>query len=1098
MRVGWIVSNLPFHFKKHAPHIMKNSWPIFLLLILFIFSCSDSKNPVASDDPGNENNMVEIQGVVKGPGSSSGKILPVEINNQLPQNTELNSRPPKPAPELPIDEVNANSQETSEELNEENSNTNESPLQNVTVSVYGLSDYISNQENAQLLNSTTTNSEGQYSVSDLEEGIDLVFVAESVPRQTLIVMNVDQESTGDINSATAIVSEYWAGEIADDKAFEEEKFEEMLQTADELLSELSAGELQAVLDGLVPDRFGDGFPDDLPVTLQTLVNLLINIDLAICEELFLEVATGTPTDRRILSGVSDQFGEEPEVRLYGRAESDGVEDHNEIYHPIVAEWVNNSNEMEFIVPLHPSYPMEGGQAEIIIMSEGQSIACPGMPFEIIALNPVPGTTKSMVDNMENALENWANILGYSPSGLRGDGIDELPDYVKPVALGLLAIDGDNFPNNIRAILNNEAPLFDKYSMDEDERALADALFAQSGFANVMNTIAEAIAEFEPTQTMSKQGAGSAETDIWTPAKLDWEMGFQQKFETLNQGAARASRDAAGVVIGTIGIAGAITGAAPVAAVAGVASLNLTMAQLIIDLGEKGLPSELQGLKLTAEPVVYNEEDDATEGFWEASIEARSEGFILNWPTVLGAVPGIGSFSRVLNKFPAAEELTDFTLTFLQNFLTNAWAKHDGPGPIEIKPKSYLVEIDPTRGNEKGFFTWELRTQQSKEAFIFTDNETGYIPKAAGHSELRVRTNSGVFKNQGRVNNIILQIKPIEIDIIRDWGGIDFGSVESPFYIQPGEEDFTLFARVGHAIDKKVKWSVSPEGEGLQLLVSESENTAEVLTNKPGTYFVEAESIAKTGPRADNTPRRYDQARIVVGGLNVTSPGCVETGETYQLSARIGGEQIDFSELEWSITGSGSIDSNGLYTAGGTGEVQIHFQVINQPQLTDTISFSVEELCRSFSASSSEFNFTGECVFFSEYETRGVTTISFGYATFPRAWVSTLEVLSNVMSPDVAWSVTNPGWDWESVVLNSPIEYYGFSSFESDGARNYELEQEIVKRDGADVRVLSGRFEATFEWYDNNNDIQQTSGVLQFSGALPASETDNAWTNCGNL
>lgn len=1016
---------------------MKNYLSLSIILLFLLISCSDSKNPVFPGDPENENDMVEIQGVVKGPGSSSGKIL--------------------------------NDQETSGsfEMYEQNSFTNENPLESVTVSVYGLSDYISNQKSAQLLNSATTDTNGHYSVSDIEMGINLVIVAESVPRQTLIVINVDQESTGDINSATTIVSEFWAGEIAGDKAFDGEKFREMLQTANELLAELSASELQAVLDGLVPDQFGDGFPDDLPVNLQILVNLLINIELTICEELSLEVTSGTPTDKMILSGVSEQFGEELGARLYNRTENDGEEDNNEIYHPIVVERANNSNEMEFIVPLHPSYPMEGGQAEIIIMTEDQSTVCPGIPFEVIALNPAPGTTKSMVDNMENALENWANILGYSPSDLRGNGIDELPDYVKPVALGLLAIDGDNFPNSIRAILNNEAPLFDKYSMDADERELADALFAQSGFANVMNTVSEAIAEFEPTQTMSKQVAGSSETEIWTPTKLDWEMRFQQNFETLNQGTARASRDAAGAVIGTIGIAGAITGAAPIAAVAGVASLNLTMAQLIIDLGEKGLPSELQGLELTAEPVVYNEEDDATEGFWEASIEARSEGFILNWPTVLGAVPGIGSFSRVLNKFPVAKELTDFTLTFLHGFLTNAWAQHDGSGPIEIEPKSYLVEIDPSRENENNFFTWELRTQQPKEAFIFSDNESGYIPKAAGHSELRVRTKSGTFKNQDRVNNIILQIKPIDIDIIRDWGGTVFGSVEPPFYIQPGEEDFTLFARVDHAINKDVSWSVEPEGDGLKLLGRGRDNIRDVLATKPGRYTIEVESNADTGPRADNTPRRYDRATIVVGGLSVSNPGCLQPGETSQLKASMGDESVEFSELEWVINGPGSIDSEGLFTANDTGNVEIDFYLSDNPEITYSINFKIDETCRSFALSSVEFDLNGTCVYFDEYSVSNSTGIFFGTRMDDISGSITLHtLLSDSMPTDETWAVSNPEWHVSSTVniitsTSFPWSNWIHNADDPPGPFDITIEHDVINNG----RTLSGYFSGEFEFVD---------------------------------
>ncbi len=98
-----------------------------------------------------------------------------------------------------------------------------------------------------------------------------------------------------------------------------------------------------------------------------------------------------------------------------------------------------------------------------------------------------------------------------------------------------------------------------------------------------------------------------------------------------------------------------------------------------------------------------------------------------------------------------------------------------------------------------------------------------------------------------------------------------------------------------------------------------------------------------------------------------------------------------------------------------------------------------------------------------------------------------------MSPDEAWSVDNPGWDWLSVLFNntptniSPFNTFSFVSFEHAGPRSFEQSHEIKIINGSEVRALSGYFEAEYHYVEPSGDEQTTHVLMQFSGALPASK-----------
>ena len=1041
---------------------LSSKWLTFLLFIVMAAGCSDSGSPVGPDPTDGSN--ITIQGSISGPAGVSGKE---QVQNKAGNSLEINA--PDSSKSSPGNEIRNQDTHTADLIiMAESALSGEVPLSDVTVLIYEASDYISNQSNAALLASTTTDSEGNYSISDIDEGLDLVIVVDSDPRLTSAISGAVEESNGNVNSATAIVSEYWAGEIANSRTFDRNDFEEMLQTATDLLDDMTSEDLYNVLDELVPDQFGYGFPGNLSPETQLLVSSLLGHGGAVCETIVFDAASGKPTNYVLVEGLSDDFGQDPLAWVY---DSEDMDEDNR--HGVFIERLNG-NMAELLIPVHPGNYLEGGSALIVIYNEDQSIICPGISFEIEALVKAPGTFKGMIDHLEDAFEGMVQNFGYSSSDeLLTADVSELPNEVKALAASLQIIDGPNNPNNIRQILSGDAPVLEGNPLDNEVLELFDALMNESGlsetairFNDLFNTQAKLM------NSSTSAGCFVMPENISTPGELNCWMGVQAWFENANQGLAREIRDLTGSALGVGAVVALATGVgAPVAAVLGMSATAVTMMAIFIDANDNTLPSQLLGFELLADPTTYNNEDDDTEGEWTADLAAESNGWTLNWATVLVNVPGLGKIAGIFNKtgIPNAAE---FLLQNFQREINNVWEADSGP--IDLSPQIFQVTVDTDRDSE--YLKWESNTTSSEtsiDPFQFTHSEQKYNPKAVGTSKLRIETRGGdVFKGQNVFNEVDLEVIGINITLA-EWIGQGISlAYASPLYINV-QEELSLEARVVNAINKEVNWSVTPEASGLSILeLSGNDNVAEVLATEPGRYTVEVESVADTGPRADNNPRKYDRVTIWVGGLNVSNPGCVETNESVQLTAQIGGEPIGFSELEWDIDGSGTIDSHGLYTAGGAGSVTIIFSIRTDPEQTDTITFQVRDMCGSFRLVSSEFDFDGSCVTFFEDGIGGAGGVKFGSQSSDDRHGGISFHIDFREFREISgdkWSVENPGWTWSShVVPNLPsmvTPSWFFNSELTDGFSELIVTQQMR----GDEAVLSGSFVATHVWNQETED-----------------------------
>jgi hypothetical protein len=958
----------------------------------------------------------------------------------------------------------------------------------VVVSIYELSDYISNQENASLLATTTTNSEGQYSVSEIEEGIDIVIVTDTNPRQTLLIINSEKDSSGDLNSATSIVSEYWAGELSDGTNFNQADFDELLETAGNLLEGMSAEELQSLLTELVPENFGEGFPENLSSEARYFVGTLTGIDLAACEDIEFSTESARPGTIINPQNLPANLGEDPFAWSY-------IDEEEEIY-PVYLG-ASEDDEWELLVPMHPVNHMDGGDVKIFIESEDAQVRCGDYSIEIEPLDPAPGTFKSMVDEFESTAISITEMIGYSREELLSKNMNELDSYAAVMKSVLTLIGGPEYPGSLQYTLNNDTS---KEILDIYDAILSELLTSDGMGKQIISGNSEVafFPDFNPCE-IPLNGLASGSIFSPTPKDLDCWMNVNRVFEDFIDNEFQDHHDN----ISRTFVFHDLFPVGPMEDLRGEIMGYLEFMEMMLASFEYLFPSELLGIDLEGNPLLYNYEDDGTRGRWKGSIYAEPKDWEFDILQAIGTlpIPSAGAGAGIISK--VMKQSDDFQ-KFVEGYVDNIQGEIQGTGIGEFTFEAQVFgPIDIKSPRDEDYFTWELNTTSKEtniDPFSFTQDEQAYTPEAVGTADLRVETKGGdVFKGQKVFNILELEVQPINITLVEYFADSDTTYV-SPIYIGVDEE-LTLEAAVENARNKEVAWSVSPEGSGLSLTdwhVEPATGIKDVIAKEPGRYTVEVESIADTGPRADNNPRRYDRVTVVVGGLNVSNPGCVEVGNTYQLTASIGGEAVDFSELEWDINGPGSIDSDGVYSAGGTGDVQINFQVIGQPEITDTVSFTVSEMCSSFTISSPKFNFSGTCVGYEELPGTNRTAIYFDPAfKQPSGQLIIKEILSDVMSTTESWTVSDPGWIINSFVqsgLEWPSKTWAYAPDENLGAGgSFTLNQVVKEYDATNVRVLGGSFSAEFRWDEIEGDeiIERLDPVtIDFAGALPPGENNS--------
>ncbi|MDG5767096.1 T9SS type A sorting domain-containing protein [Balneolales bacterium ANBcel1] len=760
-----------------------------------------------------------------------------------------------------------------------------------------------------------------------------------------------------------------------------------------------------------------------------------------CDDLTLLASSSMPAHMISLEGIPESLGDYPLGWLY---DADYYQDHietastqtagspeseNALRHPVYIEH-HGDGEGQVLVPVHPANYMEGGDAVLVVKSGNDQIQCPALPLQVEALPPAAGTIEKMIIDIESALEEVASAYGKDPEMLRAEPLSDFDSHLWHIAAGLQMASGPNNPDNLRAILEGDSPFLEEQLPDEEILEVVDAIFAVTGIADnigaISNDLKNNTVAFKSASSAAKANPVSLADvpQIRTPEELDAMLDTRQHIASMNEGLASEMRDITGLALGSVAVTTGAVGAAPVAAACGLSALAVSLMQLVIDLGENTLPSQLQALDLNASPTTYNE-DNSDIGEWKATLEAVSNGFTLDTPTAIGFVPGMGKLTSILTNNNLIRNstgyVTDNIVGIIQTHMTAIW---DEPtGPVTIDPMSWVINIDPER--DEAYFDWSLQTQTSEigdDPFRFVENnDRHFYPNAVGTSYLRVRTSLGVFQDQFRESIEELVVRPIQVSLRRlPIDEIWFFPEDPPFYIR-SDDEMDIRADVFNADDQTVSWEIFQDGFFTEL---GSNDVTYSPPDEPGTHVIIVRSQATGGARDNsNAPVRSATARVhVTQDELIVYPdlACLEMDDTHQFKAVFDGMPVDFSDLEWDMTGPGSVLPGGVYVPVVEGDVTMTFYHPDNPDDVQEISFTVRDICSYMTLSSIYFNHESNCLNFIDVppDMEGVPIYGKLSNSMNDPFLFYLDIHGNVLQESGDWSGQIP-WVPEGTEIHAP-------------------------------------------------------------------------------
>lgn len=754
-------------------------------------------------------------------------------------------------------------------------------------------------------------------------------------------------------------------------------------------------------------------------------------------------------------------------------------------YPVLLERTGEE-QADVVVPAHPDDWQSGGRLELTIESEDGDVSCSGFEMTVEPLAPAPGTLEEALEEVETGFREVARTLEYDPDQLLEADVTELDLPVNGIAAGLQVVAGAEYPNNLRAVLAGEAPILEEFADDDldagvrhpgpsvaggsldqsigaprraagppeatlaagelgdaDADGLVDALAEEHDLLDQLAAMISGLADVAEEFTTFQLGE-----EEMSPTALHNLMIVQDIASQFAEGASEDLREFAEVAAGATSTTVAATGVGlPLAAQLGVAGNLIACLGIAIRAIEGKYPSNLE-LEIEADPESYDEDLQSgnVPGTWSAEVEATSEGFTVEWTDSVTAIPVAGPSLKFLSRVGnIGTDAARTVLSMFENSLKDIWGvSGEDSGPVRFDPKTFRVEggVTPSREDEDEYFIWELETihrEGDTDPIVFVDEDETreYEPKAVGVSELRVRTRPDKFRGAASGDIERISVDPIDVTIQNPDTGGSYSIVRLDLDY---EATVDLWAEVEHATDKHVEWSIEtdegPDPPDLSWS-GEFDQAATVDASgldfseeeqKRGIYYVKAESTTDDGLREDSPRERSDHVWIIVSDedpeLVVSPVECVSTGQPYQFTVLLDGHRVSFENLNWTVSGQGSINEDGVFFSDTEGNVSVEFayETAGGRSITEEVDFEVTDYCSYLTITTSRFTHTSNCVVVREDE--------------PGAYIETSheeEISVKIFAPALRpnedpllegeW-VEEHGWDGAKHTYTWAIDVYG--------------------------------------------------------------------------
>ena len=666
-----------------------------------------------------------------------------------------------------------------------------------------------------------------------------------------------------------------------------------------------------------------------------------------CDDVVIERSSGRPTNPIGVSVVPSSFGAFPAFEVLD------VERGEEFVVPVAG--TAGQAGAYFIVPVLPASPVVGGQVQLTL-NDGDGESCEPVDFTIEELPEAPGAFAELTEEVGRLHTQTTQLFEpWFPEASDG----ETTDMTLPLELAEDWLAGEENPNSIERVTEGTAEISDLIT-PEAER-LMDGLVAESGVLDEIAAVTDEVTEIadppsdlpEPPQ---KQGPdGGAEGSTGFCAGVGENMSAQMLSFLMNgQGKVESFRDSTDLLLDGIGLLNGVVGVLslaatggvpnPVTAASGAVGVTLSAYDLLADMTEHILPSELGTLDFDYDRATYLEDDEDLSGYWEnVTVTAVNKEWNLDG-RILEIVlkRATGGVSKAFFERHTADALVEGTAKFLRETFVSAGTRaamahrEEGAGLITI-PSCEFGPVDISDPE----FHWAEFVPSGEPALI--DGDTSYVVVTTGVGNLVVRAQGEKFNGSQAMLKQPVDAEPIKV------------TIDPPY--ADGDPGFTatFTVTVHHANDPSVDITLEPVGGHVLSHEQVADNVYQVTvaTSEQREDFparLRVESTSSTGLRAlADAPPRVGAALIRSGGDIVLSPWatCVEPGETTRFSAVVHG--FDNQGVSWTASG-GSITADGQFTAPdqeGTYEVQATADA--DSTRTATARVTVAETCQCWAA-----------------------------------------------------------------------------------------------------------------------------------------------------
>jgi hypothetical protein len=601
------------------------------------------------------------------------------------------------------------------------------------------------------------------------------------------------------------------------------------------------------------------------------------------------------------------------------------------------------------IGLHPVTPGNGGLIELQFV-EGDERG-PGMPIELVGLPAAPGAWDRAVELMTAELEARAVAGGSSLDQLQAADFADLDAELVIVKLVAGFVD-DGSDEDLESL-----PTRAGFELDDDMAALLDAVIAKIdplsiipgerltgpvGFAG--RPTAPSLAVGRPVTTgraVPAQAGGCMQypLDISSGAELSaaLETGIGAKrvpggpLDKLTKdvaslaGTAGNTQDAATVGSGIGDLPG-------ISNLIGAVDTMYSTADLWQAADAGRYPTMLTSLSAEASITEFNEDFTQDGAISNITVVAASTGFdgaeALSKISTSAVNAILGSLTGAIGSGTASRFETRVTKSAekARDSVHGKAIKDALAGNATWCPQTWSVPL-------KSPAYYDMRSLRN--LISVDEGSATYRPLAVGDDFVQITAQRDQFSGQSAFTDVAVSTKQIQVltlpsqVTVKDPGEIVMITTDL-FYA----DTTTLFwdSGPGEWNDGRLQPTNEPETRPLK--------TPTATSAYP--FTVKIASMSTTGLRATATDERSDTVEIKLQELFVTpDPGRVAVERQLSFEARDrDGKPV---AVRWEATG-GSIDSNGVYTAGKTpGRYTVTATGIDNPDLTATVTVTVVEL-----------------------------------------------------------------------------------------------------------------------------------------------------------